>query len=534
MNLVKKILLVISLIVSCIIFKQILSNKDDKNILDIFPNILTRENFVNTPKKEDRNRIVTKTMNSYVNKNKECFKRSQKDAEFMKRLTKAFEVYMKSDMKKKLGYMPEKTDLNKMSSKMFAAYIETLKNIPNCKVLIDNYSNKLKNKDNRKNENVIPEEVIPEEEILPEEEGIPEEERVVSEEEEGIPEEESIISEEEILPEEEGIPVERRVVPEEDGKSNRDKAVGKIMDKYLANNKTCYKKIKNNDKVYYNKFQKAFERFTKETFQKKLGYIPQKSDLNKMEQKEFDMYVHILNNLPKCENLINKYTSKKDTIIHKPKQTTTISSHVDGSIPSITTVINTNRGVPNNNSHGDRRLTPTKAPYMHYIKNIGNQLQNITFKLDKLTSNKKQKNIIDKEKYLRKEKNIIEKIQSEVKIDKATKMVENANDKLYVTAKNTKNKLFNDRENKVKIGANFNYKPLVKFTHMEPKKNMAAAYGWSFMPPSSWSVPQKRPPVCIPQNGKQAMVTPVFDKGTPVDALSWTQSNSNLPKVEYT
>jgi hypothetical protein len=31
----------------------------------------------------------------------------------------------------------------------------------------------------------------------------------------------------------------------------------------------------------------------------------------------------------------------------------------------------------------------------------------------------------------------------------------------------------------------------------------------------------------------QAMVTPVFDKGTPVDALSWTQSNSNLPKVEH-
>ena len=60
-----------------------------------------------------------------------------------------------------------------------------------------------------------------------------------------------------------------------------------------------------------------------------------------MEEKEFEMYVHILNNLPDCEKLINKYTSKKDIALQKPKQTTTISSHADASIPSITTVINT-------------------------------------------------------------------------------------------------------------------------------------------------------------------------------------------------
>ena len=131
-------------------------------------------------------------------------------------------------------------------------------------------------------------------------------------------------------------------------------------------------------------------------------------------------------------------------------------------------------------------------------------------------------------------RSFVKKIQSKVKVDNANKMVENANDKLYVNADNTENKLFNDRENKVKIGSNFNYKPLVKFSHMEPKKNIASAYGWSFMPPHYWSVPQKRPPVCIPQNGTQSTVTPVFDKGTPVDALSWIGQKSNLPKVEYT
>ena len=61
-----------------------------------------------------------------------------------------------------------------------------------------------------------------------------------------------------------------------------------------------------------------------------------------------------------------------------------------------------------------------------------------------------------------------------------------------------------------------------------------SAYGWSYMPPQTWSVPQKRPPVCIPDGDRQATVMPIFDKGTPVDAMSWTQANNLLPKTEYT
>ena len=232
-----------------------------------------------------------------------------------------------------------------------------------------------------------------------------------------------------------------------------------------------------------------------------------------MEQKEFDAYVHILQNLPVCKDLIDKYTSKNE----KPKKsniTTTISSHADASIPQITTVINTNRGVPNNNATGTRKLSPDNAPYLQYIKNIGNHLQNIKFKLDKIENKKEQKDNVDKEKYLRKEKDIIEKIQSKVKVDNANKMVENANDKLYVNADNTENKLFNDRENKVKIGSNFNYKPLVKFSHMEPKKYSICIWLEFYATPLS-ECSTKRPPVCIPQNGTQSTVTPVFDKGTP-------------------
>jgi hypothetical protein len=51
------------------------------------------------------------------------------------------------------------------------------------------------------------------------------------------------------------------------------------------------------------------------------------------------------------------------------------------------------------------------------------------------------------------------------------------------------------------------------------------------MPAVSWSVPQKRPPPCIPQ--KKCPVCPVVDKGTPVDAIEWSQVGSILPKFEY-
>ena len=50
------------------------------------------------------------------------------------------------------------------------------------------------------------------------------------------------------------------------------------------------------------------------------------------------------------------------------------------------------------------------------------------------------------------------------------------------------------------------------------------------------SVPQKRPPVCIPDDDKQATVKPIYDKGTPLlqNAMSRTQANNLLPKTEYT
>ena len=54
--------------------------------------------------------------------------------------------------------------------------------------------------------------------------------------------------------------------------------------------------------------------------------------------------------------------------------------------------------------------------------------------------------------------------------------------------------------------------------HMQPNKaSFALLHGQSFMPPSSWSVPQKRPPPCIPQ--EKCPVCPSNTGGGPAEPL---------------
>lgn len=72
-----------------------------------------------------------------------------------------------------------------------------------------------------------------------------------------------------------------------------------------------------------------------------------------------------------------------------------------------------------------------------------------------------------------------------------------------------------------------------RFSHMEPSKKMAQAYGWSYIPPYFWSVPQRRPPACIPQKGFESKVASIYDKSVPLDALQYTEGGSILPKFRY-
>lgn len=77
------------------------------------------------------------------------------------------------------------------------------------------------------------------------------------------------------------------------------------------------------------------------------------------------------------------------------------------------------------------------------------------------------------------------------------------------------------------------YQPSRTYTHRQPSERMAQESGWSYIPPYFWSVPQKRPPACIPQKGYEADIKPVLDMGVPLNALKYTEGGSILPKFEY-
>ena len=69
------------------------------------------------------------------------------------------------------------------------------------------------------------------------------------------------------------------------------------------------------------------------------------------------------------------------------------------------------------------------------------------------------------------------------------------------------------------------------YSHIKPGMNLFNSYGYSYMPPEVWSVPQDRPPVCIPQKGFESEALPIYTTGTPLDALEIQQSI--LPKFKY-
>ena len=56
---------------------------------------------------------------------------------------------------------------------------------------------------------------------------------------------------------------------------------------------------------------------------------------------------------------------------------------------------------------------------------------------------------------------------------------------------------------------------------MLPKKEIYNEYGWTYMPPQSWSVPQQRPPVCIKDCTEDWDPRPSLSNGTFADSLIW-------------
>ena len=253
--------------------------------------------------------------------------------------------------------------------------------------------------------------------------------------------------------------------------------------------------------------------------------------------------------------------------------------------------ISKNRGVPIKNPHGNRRLTPKKAPYEKYLSQLSGKLSNVEFKYHKMSGTKEIKENFKQNKFIKKNTNkflnaeqnikkiikkdktkILKKTKKKCNVETFTKKNKNSNSKKTKIKKAKKKKIKKAKKiNKIekfnqeidsnipqanpinniekeefnkKIFANaegkkpvvdkpFDFKPKVEFKHEQPEKKIASAYGWSYIPPQYWSVPQKRPPVCIPAAGTEEIVRPLYDKGTPVNALEWNQVGSIIPKFEY-
>jgi hypothetical protein len=75
------------------------------------------------------------------------------------------------------------------------------------------------------------------------------------------------------------------------------------------------------------------------------------------------------------------------------------------------------------------------------------------------------------------------------------------------------------------IASNFAFKPTIKYPEKEANRNIASQYGWSFIPPQFWSVPQPRPPICLPADNNVSTVTSIYDKSVPLNVLELSKVN---------
>ena len=238
--------------------------------------------------------------------------------------------------------------------------------------------------------------------------------------------------------------------------NDMDEKVKEILGEYYKKNKQCSEKM-NNDPEYAVKVQKRIKLYIESQFIKNISKIPDKDNLTNYDSDESVVFINILKNLPNCSDLIKYH---KDT---------------DGK----------NIKIDN---------TPKKDDLINQVKDIGNELQNDSYKF---TENALQKNTI---------------------VSKNKSIVKNTS-KNIILAEKTLNKITNDNKKTNKI----------KGINNEYTINKLDSYGWSYMSPEYWMVPNQAPPICI-NNTKPAIVKPLLDTGTPVNALNWQKNGGIVPR----
>ena len=175
-------------------------------------------------------------------------------------------------------------------------------------------------------------------------------------------------------------------------------------------------------------------------------------------------------------------------------------------------------------SNNEKKIIPSCENNNNKLNEIENKINLISNKIDLINFETNDNNQTNTTNNLIKSRELKKKIQEENNkysyISTPEEETSNIDNKKYLREKSDID--------------NFSFKPNYNFKHNEPNNTFAKQYGWSYMPPYTWSVPQKRPPVCIPTKNKESIVTPIFDKGTPVDALDWVKSEDVFSNDKYT
>jgi hypothetical protein len=223
-----------------------------------------------------------------------------------------------------------------------------------------------------------------------------------------------------------------------------------VIANYLKKNPECHERLLNQDAEFYTIFQKSYELFLKEQFRHRLGYIPNKTDIQDMTIEEIHCYIDILSSLPNCQELIMRYFkpaskhSKRKTHIFKD------GIRIEIDIPQ-------------------------------WVSNLSENTSDFISSLFKISKDELPDiPLIDK---------------------RGPKSVDD------------------------NIASNFAFKPKPHYPQKEANRNIAKEFGWSYIPPQFWSVPQQRPPICLPSKDTTSTVTPIYDKSVPLDALELTKVN---------
>ena len=316
-------------------------------------------------------------------------------------------------------------------------------------------------------------------------------------------------------------PIAETIIVEEEKiispRKNLLKKISLWKEKWLTEQPICLKKIKDNDKKFIEQLIISYINYMIGGFKRLLGYVPNLKNQDNMTYMELNKFYILLKNTPKCNKLINLYNNKQ--IVNKsiPEEKENIKSFIEDKVK-----INKTCKLPKKYRIEKNRIGKTsnsnKSQYNGKLNTIDKKLNSLEKKIDTMFTQKSSENM----KYLQKENDIKNIIEQEKKLYKK------ANNSIFSGSKRNDNKYLIDNEH-----TKFIYKNNIKFKHNEPSKKIASAYGWTYMPPQSWSVPQKRPPVCIPQSGHSCDVKPTLDKGLPIDALNYTKVGSILPKFEY-